>query len=372
MLSNSLFFVSDEQKLKLQPLVFMKAIRQLRIGIDSVEEKWTQYLEQGLSTKEKDYFERNFKINEAIIPDSKLVNYIKSLTNEQSLVKGEKLLISGGSQKIEYPHEVIFIERPWDIFTYNHQVLEADFERITEGRKSEKLHSSNILIGDESNLFIEEGAQVYASSINCLSGKVYIGKNAEIMENCSIRGSFALCENAVLKMGAKIYGSTTIGPNSKVGGELSNVLIQANSNKAHDGFVGNSVIGEWCNLGADTNSSNLKNNYSKVKAYSYFENDMVDTNLQFCGLIMGDHCKTGINTMLNTGTVCGLSANVFGADFPPKFIPSFSWGGAAVSEIFLLDKAIALAEKVKHRRNQPFTQEEKDLFTYIFNKTQAQ
>jgi UDP-N-acetylglucosamine diphosphorylase/glucosamine-1-phosphate N-acetyltransferase len=270
-----------------------------------------------------------------------------------------------GSTILEYDQEVSMVKRPWDIFRLNGQELEADFALLTAGRESQPLHESNTLIGEEENIFIEEGAEVYASIFNVVDGPIYIGKDAKVLEGSMVRGGLALCDHAVLKMGAKIYGPTTVGPHSKVGGEVGNSVLIGYSNKGHDGYLGNSVLGEWCNLGADTNTSNLKNNYSNVRAYSYLENEMIETGLQFCGLIMGDHSKSSINTMFNTGTVVGVCANVFDGGFPAKHVPSFSWGGKGGFETFKLEKAFEVAERVMARRKIDFTEEDQKILTKI-------
>ena len=267
--------------------------------------------------------------------------------------------------EVEYNHAISVVENIWNIFQDNHTQIENDFKLVTANRKSAALPGSNTLIGN-GDLFIEEGAKVECSIINTGNGPVYIGKDAEVMEGSLIRGPFALCNNSTLKMGAKIYGATTIGPHCKVGGEVNNSVIFAYSNKAHDGFLGNSVIGEWCNLGADSNNSNLKNNYSNVKVWSFTKNNFVDTGLQFCGLFMGDHTKASINTMFNTGTVIGVCSNIFGDSFPPKYVPSFSWGGAHGFDTFDLEKAKEMALRVMSRREISFNKEDEAIFDYLF------
>jgi UDP-N-acetylglucosamine diphosphorylase/glucosamine-1-phosphate N-acetyltransferase len=226
-------------------------------------------------------------------------------------------------------------------------------------------------LGDPSLLFLEPGAKAQASIFNTQTGPIYLGKDSEVMEGCLVRGGLALCEGAGLKMGAKIYGPTTIGPHAKVGGEVNNSVILGYSNKGHEGFLGNSVLGEWCNLGADTNNSNLKNTYDAVDIWDYAQGRYRSTGLQFCGLFMGDHAKTGINTMLNTGTVVGVAANVFGGGFPPKFIPDFSWGGAEGLTTHRLDKALQTAKAVMARRNTPLTEAAAQLLQAVFQQTKA-
>ncbi|MCB9187917.1 MAG: GlmU family protein [Flavobacteriales bacterium] len=368
----------------LQPLTLTRPVSYLRVGILTIREKWEKYLGEEIGVRTKDYLSIKFNgIDEAcelgivagLLPTEDLVETIKELKDGQILMKNGEVLalkpfpastanfekILKGSTRLEYDMDVSMVKRPWDIFRLNGQELESDFALLTAGRESEPLHESNTLIGDEENLFIEEGAEVLASVLNVSEGPIYIGKDAEIMEGCLIRGGLALCEHAVLKMGAKIYGPTSIGPFSKVGGEVGNSVILGYTNKGHDGYLGNSVLGEWCNLGADTNTSNLKNNYSNVRAYSYLENDYIETGLQFCGLIMGDHSKSSINTMFNTGTVVGVCANVFDGGFPAKHVPSFSWGGKEGFEKFKLEKAYEVAEKVMERRKIELTEEDKKI-----------
>lgn len=268
----------------------------------------------------------------------------------------------------EYVGAAKIIERPWHVFQFCGDAITNDFHFLTEGRRSATISALNTVIGDPKLIFLEEGAQVEASILNTTKGPIWIGKDAEVMEGCMIRGPFALGEHAQLKMGTKIYGACSFGPECRVGGEVNNSVIQGYSNKGHDGFLGNSVLGEWCNLGADTNTSNLKNTYGEVKAWSYMDEALVDTGQQFLGLVMGDHAKSSINTMFNTGTVAGVCANVFGSGFPPKHIPSFTWGGDGT---YTLDKALATCEMVMERRNVPLTQEDRSILEHIFGLTEA-
>lgn len=374
----------------LWPLTATKPVAKLRVGILTIEEKWNYYLETKISIRTKDYLNSKFKANEeeasigiyaGVLPTLSLVKYIKSLPKGQILIKdGQVIALSpmpssdanmdevlDGMEMVEFSGDLDFIENPWDIFTHNHNEIVKDFEVVKATKEQITLDETNRIIGNQ--LFVEKGAQVSCATINTLDGPVFIGKNAQVLEGSLIKGSLALCEGAVLKMGAKIYGGTTIGPFSKVGGEVGNSVIQGYSNKGHDGYLGNSVLGEWCNLGADTNTSNLKNNYGEVKAWNYNDKEITGTGLQFCGLIMGDHSKSGINTMFNTGTVVGVSANVFGGGFPSKFIPSFSWGGASGFETYKIEKASEVAEIVMGRRNIKFTKEDKELLNNLFDLT---
>ncbi|MCD8528981.1 MAG: GlmU family protein [Chitinophagales bacterium] len=376
-------FDFEHDWLSLQPLTLTKAISKLRIGITTIQEKWevllytncsalpcASYLnEENLQGKTDSIF-----INASIIPNQILVNEILALKQDESLWKENVLIAANGknaltnaSNKKEYRTSLLKISYPWDLFSLNDVVLRQDFEQITKGRKSAALSETNIVIGSKEAIFLEEGAKVEAAVLNTTTGPIYIGKDAEIMEGSVVRGGLALCEGAALKLSTKIYGATTVGPHSKVGGEVNNSVIQGFSNKGHDGFLGNSVIGEWCNLGADTNNSNLKNNYGKVSVYNYAKKDYINSGLQFLGLIMGDHSKCGINTMFNTGTVVGVFANVFGGGFPPKYIPSFAWGGADGFETYKLEKAFEVAERVMERRHIELTEKDKAILTHVFN-----
>ncbi|MEO1714969.1 MAG: glucose-1-phosphate thymidylyltransferase, partial [Bacteroidota bacterium] len=253
-----------------------------------------------------------------------------------------------------------------EIFSQNGAALRSDYEKLTRNRLSEALPESNTLIGPKNQLFIEPGASVEGAILNTKTGPIYIGKDAAVMEGAIIRGPFALGNNGVVKLGAKVYGPTTIGPFAKIGGEVNNSVLFGYSNKGHDGFLGNSVIGEWCNLGADTNNSNLKNNYAEVRAWNYKLEGFIPTGLQFCGLIMGDHSKCGINTMFNTGTVVGVSANIFGAGFPRNFVPSFTWGGPSGMSTYRVKKAFETAERVMVRRKKELDKVERDILEHVF------
>jgi len=256
----------------------------------------------------------------------------------------------------------------WDLFTQNHRAIRDDFDRMTQGRTSQKLPDYVTCINPD-QIFVEEGAEVLPCTLNASNGPIYIGRKATVMEGCHLRGPLAVCESATLKMGAKIYTGTTIGPHAKVGGEITNSVINGFSNKAHDGYMGNTVIGEWCNIGADTNTSNLKNNYAPIKLWNYQEERFTPTGQQFCGLIMGDHSKCGINTMFNTGTVVGVNANIYGGGFPRNFIPSFSWGGSHGFKSYQLDKALEVAEIVMKRRNVSLSKADHHILTAIFDAT---
>jgi len=307
-----------------------------------------------------------------IKPDKEIIKWVSTLKNGEKLeVNGQWVASKGVAKKTVKKEKanLLFIENAWDIFQKNGEAIHVDFAILTAKRKSQPLGKNNQSL-KSSRIFIEKGAKVNFSILNASEGPIYIGKDAEVMEGTIIRGPFALCEHGTVKMAAKIYGPTTVGPYCKVGGEISNSIFQAYSNKGHDGFLGNSVIGEWCNFGADTNSSNLMNTYGKLKIYSYKTSKLEQTPITFCGVLMGDHSKTGINTMLNTATVVGVSANIFGAGFPAKYVPSFTWGGTQSSEKFKLDKAFEVAENMMQRRDLKLSQADKKIMSHIFGMAQ--
>ncbi|MCY2688157.1 GlmU family protein [Salinimicrobium sp. TH3] len=372
---------------QLLPFTFTRPVADIRIGILTIREKWEKFLNTTTSTITEDYLsekwpmvemEENIIINAAFLPTAELVEQVKNLQPGEGIFYEEDVVAFHAYEEqevdfrectnIEMEGKAILIEHTWDIFKLNGEALEADFELLTQDRESEKISSTNQVIAPE-NIFLEEGAKVECAILNASEGPIYIGADAEVMEGSIVRGPFALCEHATLKLGAKIYGPTTVGPHSKVGGEVNNSVIFGYSNKGHDGFLGNSVLGEWCNLGADTNTSNLKNNYAEVRLWDYASEKFAPTGLQFCGLMMGDHSKCGINTMFNTGTVVGVSANIFGAGFPRNFIPSFSWGGSGGTTTYKTDKAFEVAEKVMGRRNIEFSEEDKAILEKVFEDT---
>jgi UDP-N-acetylglucosamine diphosphorylase/glucosamine-1-phosphate N-acetyltransferase len=382
----------DQSRNQLLPLTFLRPVADIRIGILTIREKWEKLLNTKTSSLTESYLsskfpivknENNILINGSVCPDAPLVKEINKLKPNQALVTDDSILALhikaddldavgdldiSGIEEIQYELKVLKINDLWDIFSLNDLAIRKDFDIITKKRKSEKLSPTNRCLGEE-NIFIEKGAKVEFAILNASTGPIYIGKEAEIMEGSVIRGPFALCEHAVVKMAAKIYGPTTIGPFSKVGGEVNNSVFFGYSNKAHDGFLGNSVIAEWCNIGADTNNSNLKNSYDEVKLWNYQQKSFVNTGLQFCGLIMGDHSKTGINTMFNTGTVVGINANIFGSGFQRNFIPSFSWGGTSGFKVYDIKKALKVAEAMYTRREIPFGDVEKELLINVFEMT---
>lgn len=370
------------------PLTFTRPVAEMRCGILTFSERWQKILDNTeVSYFTENYLQGKFKNPEDVeslflvtnfLPTETIIQQIKDLQLGEALVYEDELIAARINMKgfslnqiekmTDIKEELIFFKKPTDLFTYNDKAIDFDFELLTHGKTSQELSSTNGFLGDKKDLFIEEGAQVEFSTINTKTGKIYIGKNAEVMEGCNLRGPIALCEESKFNLGAKIYGATTVGPHSKVGGEVNNIIIFGYSNKGHDGFIGNSVIGEWCNLGADTNSSNLKNNYASVKLWNYRTKHFEDTGLQFAGLIMGDHSKTAINTQLNTGTVIGVASNIFREGFPPNLIESFSWGGFKDDARFKLDKAYEVAEKVMARRKLPLTDDDKAILKHIFDE----
>ena len=392
-MTNIILFDSEVRD-QLLPFTYTKPIGEIRIGILTIREKWERWLEGTASYITQEYLAEKFPskvaaenlfINGSILPSGSLCKLINNLElneallsngifvaaklNEEQfnhLMRDEEIETLVGYELEDTP--LYRIDNIWDIYKFNDLAIESDFKLLTKGRRSQPISSTNRVVG-AGNIFLEEGAIVECSNLNASNGPIYIGKDAEIMEGCSIRGGFALGQSSVVKMGAVIYGATTIGPYSKVGGEVKNSVIMGYSNKAHSGYLGNSVIGEWCNLGADTNNSNLKNNYSNVKVWNYDVEKSVDSGEQFCGLFMGDHSKSAINTMFNTGTVVGVFANIFGAGFPNKHIPSFSWGGPANIVTHKVDKAIAVAQKVMSRKSLPLTEIEESVIKDLFQQT---
>ena len=377
----NIILFDDETRDALLPLTYTRPISELRIGSLTISEKWRAFIDCHVSYITNEYLtekfpidiqEDNLLVNGAVVPNAQLVKLVSELgVNEALMSNGDLVaaripgaefdaLIDGSFQEEISGYSLMQtpvnrVTHPWDIFTMCGEGIYEDYRLLTQGRKSKPVHSSNVVIGT-APVFLEEGANVHASVLNTSNGPIYIGRNATVMEGCLIRGPLALGEGATLKMGAKIYGPCSFGPHSKVGGEVNNSVIHGYSNKGHDGFLGNSVIGEWCNLGADTNTSNLKNTYSSVRLWNYPSGSFVDTGLTFCGLIMGDHSKCGINTMFNTGTTVGVSANVFGTGYPRNFVPSFSWGGPKGMSTYSLVKALTTAEAMMARRNQSLSE----------------
>jgi UDP-N-acetylglucosamine diphosphorylase/glucosamine-1-phosphate N-acetyltransferase len=385
---NVILFDDAAIRLNLLPFTFTRPVSKIRVGILTIAEKWERALNAGASYLTQDYLSKkypltqaadNLMLNAAVCPDPSLLAEVTRLQHGEGLKKDDRVLAFRSAQPslptvssirfLPYTPDVTVIDQPWKIFQHNSAELKRDFQLLTTGRKSEPVSDIHTKVYNQSNIFLESGVHIRAAVLNAEDGPIYLGKNSVVQEGALIKGPFALGEGSHVNMGAKIRGDSTIGPYCKVGGEISNSVIFGYSNKAHDGFLGNSVIGEWCNLGADTNTSNLKNNYENVKLWSYAKGGFANTGLQFCGLMMGDHSKCGINTMFNTGTVVGVSANIFGDGFPRNFIPSFAWGGASGFTTFQLAKAFETAEKVMARRGKELNELEKSILQTIFNET---
>lgn len=369
--------VDGKHRSHLLPLTYTRPVAELRCGIITIAEKYTKrgheigYGTEAYLNVKYPSTEAEVLVSGSVCPTDAFLEAVAGLSSGQALIQGDELLAFKGEKWEDEPSEIIpfsgalnLITRPWDIWSKNASELNLDFDLLTKDRFSAPIDATNTVIGDK--VFLEEGAMATASILNATSGPIYLAKNAEIMEGCIVRGGLALGESSALKMGAKIYGATTLGPHCKVGGEVNNSVIIGYSNKGHDGFLGNSALGEWCNLGADTNNSNLKNNYDEVKAWSYMDGRFAKTGQQFCGLIMGDHSKSGINTMFNTGTVVGVSANVYGAGFPRNFIASFTWGGPQGTMEYRIDKALDTADRMMKRRGLEVDEVEKAILEQVY------
>ena len=388
---NILFFDEIEHRLQLMPFTFTRPIAEIRIGILKISEKWNIRLGgefsfltvDYLSTKFKPIFTRdNLLINGGVCPNQQLTEAIELLAPEERLEQKGRLIAlrtnqqpdlstlgSAGTTKTEYSGEISIIDRPWDIFLKNGEQIRIDFDLITKNRQSQVINDPYTRVYNPENIFIEPGVKIKAAILNAENGPIYLGKDANVEEGAVVRGPFALGELSTVNANARMRGDITIGPHCRVGGEVTNSVLFGYSNKGHDGYLGNSVLGEWCNIGADTNVSNLKNNYAKVKVWDFKKNGFMDTGQQFCGLFMGDHSKTGINTMLNTGTVVGVAANIFGSGFPRIFIPSFSWGGAGGFTTFKMNKVREMAHTSMSRRNGEFNADEEAILQAVFDQT---
>ncbi|WGK64163.1 GlmU family protein [Croceiramulus getboli] len=375
----------------LLPFTFTRPVADLRIGLLTLREKWEKHLGSTTSTLTEDYLEakypmveleENVMIHASFVPTPQLVEQVKALQPNQAIRCGEEYVAFYTQQGqetvdfesytiLEYPEEeAITVFNTWDIFAKNGKAIELDFELLTAGRTSEPIPETVHCIQPE-RIFLEPGAKMEIGVLNATNGPIYLGKDSEVMEGSIIRGPFVLGEHSQVKMGAKIYGPTSAGPYCKLGGEINNSVFFAYSSKGHDGFLGNSVIGEWCNLGADTNTSNLKNNYAEVRLWSYETENFARTGLQFCGLMMGDHSKCGINTMFNTGTVVGVASNIFGSGFPRNFVPSFSWGGHGGFVTHLPKKAYETAKIAMARRDVEFSKDDQAILDRVFEDTKG-
>jgi UDP-N-acetylglucosamine diphosphorylase/glucosamine-1-phosphate N-acetyltransferase len=389
-MENLILFDDSSIRGSLLPFTFTRPVAEIRIGILKISEKWQKYTGSQPGFLTQDYLSAKYTfknepallVNGALCPDPLVWKAIQKLSLGEALKYKNTLLalrwnepqqfhseIIKECKVIEYEQEVVLVQKTWNIFQFNGEELKKDFELITKGRKSQEIKDPYTSVYGKDQIFIEEGAVIKAAVLNAENGPIYIGKNTEIQEGALIRGPFALCEGSTVNMGAKMRGDTTVGPFSKIGGEVGNSVLFGYSNKGHEGYLGNSVIGEWCNLGADTNTSNLKNNYAMVKIWDYTKGGFANTGLQFCGLMMGDHSKCGINTMFNTGTVVGVGANIFGDGFPRNFIPSFSWGGAAGFSTFQVKKFEETATAVMARRGNVYDEVEKEILQKVFELT---
>ncbi|MEZ5015624.1 MAG: GlmU family protein [Flavipsychrobacter sp.] len=393
----TIILFDDETRYQLLPFTHTRPIADIRCGIMTMRERWEHFFKQESGSLTEEYLQEvyptnastdNLFINGSVFATQELYEQINSLSAGQQLLQGDLIIaarvddsalsfnngihIDTNIESIAHQGEITRLKHIWDIFKLNGAAITNDFALLTKGRKSQTI-PEDVTVRSADNIFIEEGANIAAGCIiNATTGPIYIGKNAEILEGVLMRGPIAVCEHAALKMGAKIYADTTIGSGCKVGGENSNVVYFANSNKGHDGYLGNAVIGEWCNLGADTNCSNLKNNYDTIKIWDEHNNKSIQTGETFCGLLMGDHSKCGINTMFNTGTVVGVSANIYGGSFPEKFIPSFAWGGSEGMTSYRLERALETADRMMARRKRSLNEKERKMYQYIFDHTQSQ
>ena len=395
-MTTHIILFDNEVRGRLLPLTYTRPVADLRVGILTIKEKWEKWMKSKVSYITQDYLageypmehgEVNYIVNGSAMPSEQLCKLLEQMDFSEAFLQGDELIAAKlNRQQLERLIEdedlselkgydlqgtnFLKVNELYDLFRLNGAALAADFAKLTKGRKSQPLSRTNQVIGRE-NIFLESGAKVECATLNASTGPIYIGKNAEIMEGALIRGGLALGEEAVVRMGAKIYGSTTIGPGSKVGGELKNVVIQGNSNKAHNGYLSNSVLGEWCNLGAGTNVANRKNNHAPIKLWNYEADRFLPTGLDECGLIMGDYAKSAVNTRFNTGTVVGVSANIFGSGFPRNFIPSFAWGGSRGFSTFRIDKAVEAADRAVQRRNRTLNVYERLIFLRVFEETEG-
>lgn len=391
----NLILFENETRTNLLPFTYTRPCCEIRLGILNIREKWEKAMNGSGSFITQDYLtdlydislsDKNYLINGAVLPTPEVVNQILQLGVGEALVNNDELIAAlldldqfnrlvdddievFSSYDLSESQSFIKVNNLWNLFTLLDWSIRWDFDKITEGRTSEPLPKSNTLIGSPSWLFIEKGALVEGATINTSAGPVYIGKNATVMEGSNIRGPFALGEKGTVKMGAKIYGPTAAGPYSTLGGEIKNVLMLEHASKGHEGYIGNSVIGAWCNLGADTNCSNLKNNWTEVKIWDFEKRALLPSGQLKAGLFLGDYSMTSINSMFNTGTVVGICCNIFGSGFPEKFIPSFTWGGTNGSQTYLIDKALAAIERMKNIHKQSFTVEERIMLLKVFEES---
>lgn len=372
----------------LLPFTYIRPVAHLRLGIDRLQDKWEALLNQKCLLYTQAYMQHKFSfqpqaqntfINAAILPTPGLVSAIRTLGIDEALVLNGQIIAAStlnptppsslaGLHPIEWEGSIQRLQTASDIFRLNDSALRDDFKRLTHGRKSAPISATNRVLGKE-NIFVEASARVECATLNAQEGPIYIGHNAHIMEGALLRGSLAICDHSSVKMGAKIYGSTTLGPYSKMGGEINNLVVFGYSNKAHEGYLGNAVLGEWCNIGAGSNASNLKNSFGKLRIWNYTTERFIQTDLQFCGLLMGDYSRCSIQSSFNTATVVGIAANLFGQGFPRNFIPSFSYGGASGMKTFLLDKAIESIQAMMDRKSIGLDAQDKAILQSVFDHT---
>ncbi len=389
---NLILFDDKEIRRALLPFTDTRPVAGIRVGVLTIAEKWSRYLKSEVSFLTQEYLQNKFPLNEsddnvlingAVIPNEALIQEIEKLAPGEALIKdrilavryanalGREVLVNRtlvNVNPVPYKGPADMIEELYDIFLKAGGEIQKDISLFKKRALSHEIKDKYTALYGEENIYVEEGVEIRAAILNATKGPIYLGKNSEVMEGACIHGPFALGEGSRVNMNAQIWGDTSIGPYCKVGGEVHNSVFFGYSNKAHSGFLGNSVIGEWCNLGADTNTSNLKNNYRRVRLWNYKHEELTETELQFCGLMMGDHGKSSINTMFNTGTVMGTCANVFGEGFPNKFIPSFTWGDSRTT--FQLDKAFEIAERVLARKKKVFSEEDKRIFEHIHRESE--
>ena len=387
---NVILFDDNEVRKHLMPFTYTRPTAMLRVGITTISEKWQAMLgdDATYSYLTVRYLKKKFPLHARrtvnlmvaghVIPTPELAKQVLDLQPGEALMVGEELIAFNGTahdydarhySRVHFANNIpLIVKHLYDIFEFNGTVLEQDFDRLTAGRESQPLSATNTVIGDPSRIFIEEGAYVEGAMLNTNGGPIYIGRDVEVMEGACIRGGFAACHDAKVRIGAKVYGATTLGPHVKIGGEVENSIFIGYSNKAHDGFLGDAVIGEWCNIGGGTSASNLKNDYGEIKLWNYASKRFERTGLQFCGLFMGDHSKIGVNGMINTATVIGVGVNIHGSGFPRNFVASFQEGSAAAGfKDVPLETFYTIAERVMARRNIPLTDVDRDIYKAIYN-----
>ena len=372
----------------LLPFVYLRPVADLMMGMMTFRDRWSLLVNADISVETASYLQEkpmqsaDFCVLASCVPDTRFVEAVLSLKPKEKLMYNDQLLAYNGSlsfhdnglkdYKIVELVDSTFkhVKFSWDLFRHNGFALRCDYELLSQLKSSTQPSETNTLLG-KGSLFIGPNVNMEGVSLNTTSGPIYIDDGATVMEGSLLRGPLYIGKNSVVKMGAKIYGDTTIGQEVKVGGELSNVVFFGFSNKGHDGFLGNAVVGQWCNIGAATDASNLKNDYSNVKAWSYSQNRFIDTGLQFCGLLMGDHSQCAIHTTFNTATTVGVGCNIFGSGFPRTYIPSFSRGGAQGLVENKIEKVQQTAQLMMQRRGQRIDESYNNLLADIFGQTAA-